>query len=192
MTVTMHRSLNEMRSLCRREKLAQRAQRMRVVVLAMEGFSAEQIAERVGLCRRAVQRWVARFNANDLDGLDDAPGRGKSPLLSSEQEDWLRRRLDAGPTPEDGVCTLRGKDVQRIIEQEFGKIRSLDAMYHLLHKLGYESLKPRPRHPSSNSEAQEAFKKVSRRGSTTSNGSIRIVRYMSSSRTSVALASKEH
>lgn len=191
MNVTLHRSLNEMRSLCRREKSAQRARRMRAVMLAMEGLGAEQIAERVGLCRRAVQQWVARFNAHDLNGLDDAPGRGKSPLLNAEQEDWLKRRLDAGPTPEDGVCTLRGKDVQRIVEQEFGKVRSLDAIYHLLHKLGYESLQPRPRHQAADSDAQDAFKKVSGRGSTTSDGSIRIVRYISSSKTNAALASKE-
>jgi transposase len=112
-------------------------------------------------------------------------------LLNAEQEVWLQRRLDEGPTPEDGVCTLRGKDVQRIVEQEFGKVRSLDAIYYLLHKLGYESFQPRPRHQAANSEAQEAFKKVSPRESTRSSGSIRIVRFMSSSKTNAALANKE-
>lgn len=189
MTVTLHGSLNEMKDLCRREPMATRAQRLRTVMLAMEGFT-EQIAQRVGLCRRAVQGGVERFNADGVDGLSDAPGRGKPPLLTAEQEVWLRRRLDEEPLPEDGVCTLRGKDIQRIVEQEFGKVRSLDAIYYLLHKLGYESLQPRPRHQSADSEAQEAFKKLSPRGSMKSNDSLRIVRFMSSSRTNVALASK--
>jgi DNA-binding NarL/FixJ family response regulator len=56
MTVVLHRSLNEMKELHRRETLANSAQRLRTVVLAMEGHTAEQIAQRVGLCRRAVQQ----------------------------------------------------------------------------------------------------------------------------------------
>ena len=29
-------------------------------------------------------------------------------------------RLEAGPTPEDGVCTFRCQDLRRILEEEFG------------------------------------------------------------------------
>jgi len=39
-----------------------------------------------------------------------------------------------GPTEHDGVCTLRGVDAQRILEQEFGVAYSLHGVYELMHR----------------------------------------------------------
>ena len=100
-----------------------------------------------------------------VKGLRDKPGRGKPPLLNSGDRECFKQRIDAGPTPEDGVCTLRGKDLQRILKEEFGKVRSLDTVYSLLHQLRYSSLVPRPQHRLADPAAQEVFKKSSRRGS---------------------------
>ena len=72
----------------------------------------------------------------------------------------MKQRLDAPPRPEDGVCTLRGLDVRRILEQEFGVLMSLQAVYDLLHRLGYSSLMPRPQHEDANPEVQEFFKEI--------------------------------
>ena len=68
------------------------------------------------------------------------------PPLTPEQEEQVCRRLEAGSTSEDQVCSLRGVDIQRILATEFGVLRSLPATYHLLHRLGYSYLRPRPRH----------------------------------------------
>ena len=70
----------------------------------------------------------------------------------------LRARLDAGPTPADGVCTLRGEDVRRTLAEEFDARYSVDGVYAPLHRLGYSSLAPRPRHRKADAEAQAAFK----------------------------------
>ena len=72
----------------------------------------------------------------------------------------MKQRLDAPPRPEDGVCTLRGLDIRRILEQEFGVLMSLQAVYDLLHRLGYSSLMPRPQHEDANPEVQEFFKEI--------------------------------
>jgi transposase len=68
------------------------------------------------------------------------------------------RRLDAGPRPEDGVCTLRGRDVVAILEREFGVTYSLDGAYDLLERLGYSCLSPRPLHEKADPAAVEQFK----------------------------------
>ena len=78
----------------------------------------------------------------------------------SEQQSQLKARLDSGPTAEDQVCTLRGEDIQRILEQEFGILRKLSSVYYLLHSLGYSSLAPRPRHVKADPARQALFKKV--------------------------------
>lgn len=114
---------------------------------------------------------VQRYNADGLEGLQDKSGRGKPPLLTPEEQARLKQRLDAGPTPEDNVCTLRGKDIQRVLAEEFDKVRSLDTVYSLLHQLGYSSLVPRPQHRQADPEAQADFKKSSRRSWRKSPGS---------------------
>lgn len=70
----------------------------------------------------------------------------------------MKARLDAGPRPSDGVCTLRGKDVVAILEREFGVKYSLDGAYDLLDRLGYSCLSPRPLHEKSDPAAIATFK----------------------------------
>lgn len=154
--------LAELKRLARAEKDARLAKRMQMVVLAIEGFTAPAIAMSLGTSRRTCQHWVRQFNERGLEGLHDKPGRGKPPLLSPEEQKRLEQRIAAGPTPKDGVCTFRGKDIQRILETEFGKVRTLNAVYYLLHWMGYSSLAPRPRHRKAAPEAQATFKKNSR------------------------------
>ena len=135
------------------------------VRLAMTGRTAGQVAAEVLLSQRQVRTWAARYNADGAGGLEDLAGRGRDGPLDPEQAARLVDRLRVGPTEADGVCTLRGEDVRRILREEFGVARSLQAVYDLLHRLGLEPLRPRPRHPEADAAAQEAFKKNSPIGS---------------------------
>jgi transposase len=157
MDVKDHLPLSELKRLERVEKDADRAKRLRIIILGQEGWTAPAVAMAVGLSRRICQRWVRRYNDEGLAGLDDQRGRASKPPLTPEQQDQMRRRLDAGPTAEDEVCSLRGKDVQRILAQEFQLLRSLPAVYHLLHRLGYSCLRPRPRHRKADPDKQAEF-----------------------------------
>lgn len=148
----------ELYRLIAKERHAVRAKRLRAVRLALD---APTVAQRTGYSRRSVQTWVARYNAAGLPGLDDAPGRGTEPPLDADREKRFRARIEAGPTA-DGVATLRGEDFRRVLKDEFGVVRSLGAVYHLLHRLGYSSLTPRPRHPQGDPAKREAFQKSSR------------------------------
>lgn len=163
MYVQDHVSLPELERLAREEKDAKIALRMRMVVLAINGFGANDIALSTGQSRRTCQRWIQRYNEESIAGLRDKPGRGRPPLLTPQEQTQLKQRIDAGPTEADGVCTLRGKDIQRILETEFGKVRSLDTVYYLLHQMGYSSLAPRPQHRNADIAAQEDFKKSSQK-----------------------------
>lgn len=190
MEVATHHTEQQLQRLVERERQAARAKRLRVVLLAKQGFTAPEISTCTGFSRRSVQHWVARYNAEGLAGLATKSGRGRKPPLTPEQEQQLRQRIDAGPQPADGVCTLRGKDVQRILQQEFGQLRSLNGVYSLLHRLGYESLVPRPQHPQGDPAAQELFKKSLARGSQRFKLSIPIAASKSSTKTKRGSASK--
>lgn len=141
-------------------KQAAERQRLRVIRWALDGLTANEVAIQTKLCRRQVQNWLRRFNAEGLTGLEDRVGRGRPCPLSTEQQTQLKARLADGPTLEDQVCTLRGEDIQRILEQEFGILRKLSSVYYLLHSLGYSYLAPRPRHLKADPARQALFKKV--------------------------------
>ena len=163
MHVEPHHTVDQLAELIRAERRAKVARRLDAVRLAMLGHTAAEVGERVLLSDRQVRGWVARYNDGGADALTDRPGRGRKGPLTGTDTERLKARLRAGPTPDDGGgCTLRGEDVVRILAAEFGVVRSRSAVYDLLHRLGFEPLRPRPRHPKADPAAQERFKRGSR------------------------------
>jgi transposase len=165
MHVADHLGLEPLQALADREAGKARFLRLRAVILARAGRSAPEIARALGAGRRTVQEWVRRHNAEGLDGLVDRPGRGRPCRLTEPQLAQLRHRIDAGPTPADGACTLRGPEARALLGREFGAAYSPAAVYFLPHRLGYEPLDPRPRHIKADPAAREEFKKKSATGS---------------------------
>jgi transposase len=141
------------------ERDALRRDRYRAVLLALEGEEADAIAEELGRARRSVQDWAYAYRDGGVDAVQPKRRKGREPRLSRDREAELLARLDAGPTEADGgVCTLRGKDVVRILEREFCVKYTLAGAYELLERLGYSCLAPRPRHEKGDPAAQEQFR----------------------------------
>ena len=57
---------------------------------------------------------------SDLSGLEDRRGHASRSSLTPEQEVAVRQRIESESTEVDQVCSLRGKDFQRILAEEFG------------------------------------------------------------------------
>jgi len=165
MHVEPHHTAEELAARIRREPRAKLARRLTAIRLALLGQAPEQVGPQVLLSARQVRTWISRYNASGLGGLLDREGRGRKGPLTAEQEQRLRQRLRAGPTEADGVCSLRGADVRRVLEEEFGVLRCLQAVYGLMHRLGFEPLRPRPRHPKGDPARREEFKKSCPRSS---------------------------
>lgn len=190
MHVEAHHTADELRELIRAEPRARIARRLQAVLGALEGATSPALALRVQMSERTVRECVFCYNREGLDGLEDQPGRGRKKALTDAQEELLKARIHAGATDADGVCTLRGEDVRRILKDEFGVVRSLQTAYNLLHKLGFSVLQPRPQHPDADPAAQEEFKKNSRKSSKKSRPTTRGTRSKSGSKTKPASARK--
>jgi transposase len=162
MHVADHHRIEELDRLVRAESKGKVRDRIRAVALAKEGQSTPQIVKALKLPRRSVQRWVARYNQQDVAGLRQHKGGGAKSRLKADQHERLRARLDAGPTAQDEVCAWSGAAIARLLEKEFNVVLKRDAVYKLLHRMNYSWLCPRPRHPKSDPAAQDAFKKTSR------------------------------
>jgi transposase len=160
MTVTLREASDRqsLEQLVHQETNAKQRDRYRAVVLATQNLQGDEIAARLGRSPRFVDKWVGRYRKQGLAGLRPRKQPGRKPKLTAEQEQQLKARLDAGATAADGLCTLRGKDLCRLIEKEFGVVHTLGGIYDVLRRLGYSSLSPRPRHRKNDPAAMESFK----------------------------------
>jgi transposase len=151
--------LDRLREHVSAERGALQRDRYRAVFLAaQDALEGDEIARRVGRSPRFVDEWVGRYRRGGLAGLAPRRPPGQRPKLGPEQEAKLKERLAAGPTDADGVCTLRGRDVVRILEAEFGVRHTIGSIYSVLRRIGYSCLTPRPRHEENDPGAVAAFK----------------------------------
>lgn len=143
----------------KKEKDARVRTRTHAMRMILSGKTVPVAAEALALGEWQLRKWVHRFNAEGLSGLRDRPHPGQPPKLSLDKVDDFKQRILKGATDIDRVCALRGKDIQRILSEEFGAKYSVWGVYVLLHRLKFSSLVPRPRHPEADIAAQEEFKK---------------------------------
>jgi len=134
-------------------------QRLLAVRLVAMGNTVPQAAKSIGLKQRQTRNWIHRFNAEGVNGLRDSPRPGQPVKLPRQKEQAFRERIEKGTIQKDPTRNLRVKDIQRILTEEFGADYCLGGTYFLLHRLGFSSLVPRPRHPQSDPQAQAKFKK---------------------------------
>jgi len=80
--------------------------RSEIVLLSAEGLTQQQIAERLGISRLQVGRWVGRFATERLAGLRDAPGRGRKPWLAGGAAQQVVERA-VTPPPHLGRWSCR-------------------------------------------------------------------------------------
>lgn len=147
------------------ESNAKQRDRYRVVLLAGEGLGPEpelervQIAAAVGRSRQFVDQWVGRYRRAGLEALTPKRQPGAPPKLTPQQQQELIALLEAGPDPAEGLAAYNGPILREKIKGRFGKLYSLPGLYDLLHRLGYNDLMPRPKHPDTDPAALEEFKK---------------------------------
>jgi len=166
-------AVEELTASMRVEKKAINQLRLRAVLAVARGQHIPEVAQALTVSQRTLRDWVHRYNQQSVAGLVDQR-RGRQCRLSDEQLKALGDRIRAGPRDEDGVCSLRGVDIQHILKGEYNTAYTLDGVYRLLnHQLKMSYLKPRPLHRKTDTQAQEAFKKTSRRRSKKSSRHIR-------------------
>jgi transposase len=68
-----------------RKRGAGLVRRAQIIVHAVEGLTAPEIAARMSLCGKTVRFWLNRFNERGLDGLEEDVRSGRPPTYSAEQ-----------------------------------------------------------------------------------------------------------
>ena len=81
--------------------------RARIILGLAQGLSHEEMAKEQSVSLLAIGRWRKRWAAKGLEGLQDAPGRGRKPRLSARA---VGRALSLARTraPHGGPWSVRG------------------------------------------------------------------------------------
>ena len=155
-------SASDLRREAARCRDANAARRMLALALVLEGHSREAAARHTGMDRQTLRDWVHRYNAQGLAGLRNRPHPGPKPRLTPEQLAELDKLVEQGPDPaRDGVVRWRRVDLQALIKARFEVELHERSVGKVLRRLGFTRLSVRPKHPASDPEAQERFKKGS-------------------------------
>lgn len=146
------------------------AMRVRLLGLAhiKDGTSYRKTAEMVKKSYPSVQNWVNRFVEEGLEGLRDKEGKGKKTFLPKDKEPELRKLIVETQSEMRGG-RLIGTDIQKIVEDQFGVVYSLSSTYELLDRINVVCVSSRSKHPKSDMEKQESFKKDFKKKSCRSN-----------------------
>lgn len=134
--------------------------RVRLLGLQMlkEGATFTAVASVLNVVYTTVKEWALRFINNGLNGLRDLPGRGKKQFFPMEHKDALALEIEKMQQQKKGG-RVTGKEIKLLLEKKYNAHYGLGGTYKLLDKCKIVWITGRSKHPKSNLEEQEIFKK---------------------------------
>jgi transposase len=114
--------------LIAKESNVMQRDRLRSVLLVLQGRETLVVADAVGRSRRFVQRWAYAYRDGGIEAVRKRKAPGRQRRLTPEQEARFVKRVKAGALPGDGVSSLRGPQMRTILDREFGKTFSLNGI----------------------------------------------------------------
>ena len=154
-------SADALRVLAREEKTGRVVARMLAIAHALDGVGRAEAARLAGLDRQALRDTVVRYNAEGLAGLYDRLPPGRSEWLNADEQAKLKELILERPDLSRDGCVEWTLPVlcEEVIAGRFGKTLHPASLSRIVRRLGLSRQKTRPRHPKSDEEAQQAFKK---------------------------------
>lgn len=153
-----------LKSLLKQAKTKSEFQRIQAVYLRVAtDMVPEDIADALGWHPGTVRNIHSLYlrRGEDAFQLTVRGGRHRENL-TKEEEDLLLAPFLADAA-EGGVIVVSG--IKAAYEQKLGRSVPKSTVYRMLARHDWRQIVPRPRHPKSNVEEQEAFKKTSRQSS---------------------------
>ena len=137
-------------------------QALAVLLPAELNTSLEQTARMIGVGRATVARLQSDFRRRrDADNAKRPSWGGRRRTLMSEQEEQDFLRPWAEQALAGGVLVL--SPIRAALAQRLGRKVATSVVYRFLARHGWRKVAPDTRHPNSDPQIQEAWKKNSRK-----------------------------
>jgi transposase len=124
----------------------------------VEPRKAEEIARHCGVSKATVHAVISRYNRAGAAAIETPGkgGRGRQYLTLEEEQKFLAPFFAQAECGE--IAT--GGQIWQAFEQRVRHAVDDSTIYRLLHRHGWRKVMPRPRHPKSDLNTQEQFKKT--------------------------------
>src|SRR3954471_10445844 len=128
-----------------RREVGRVSERMHAVLLSARGYDVGQIASILEYDEATVRRWLERFEAEGLEGLQDRPRSGRPRSAGAAAQDSVRRAMEAGPENcgHPGVALWTVALLQMHLLVGLGLQLSRSSVRRLVHAMGYAWRRPR-------------------------------------------------
>lgn len=134
-----------------------------ILLPALLGSTLEQTANFLGVSRATVPRMQKRFRTQFVGPLPASPrnwgGRRRQLMTPEEEATFLQPWLEKASRGEMVVAS----PIRAALSQRLQKNIAASVVYKLLARHGWRKVAPDTRHPKSDPEIQEAWKKNSRK-----------------------------
>lgn len=146
--------VSKLQELYKQERDADLRERLLIVTWLRKGKTTYEVADLLGCPQSKVVYWKQRFEKEGLEGLRTRPRLGQPKKLSEELQSRIVRKLEENPYG----WTTRG--VMEVIRRDSSVKYSERHVIRLMHKWGFERIKPRQRHVLADEiERKKFFKK---------------------------------
>ena len=151
--------LEQAKGLLSKAKTAEELRQAQAVVMPLEfGLSIEQTARAIGVSTGWACQLRNRFireGGIPKEGKQLRGGRRRENMTLEEEEAFLAPFFDKAK--EGGILVV--SEIKNALDQRLGRNVALASAYNLLHRHDWHKLAPDKRHPKSNADAQEDWKK---------------------------------
>lgn len=118
-----------------------------------------EVARFLEVSRDTVSRWIKRFRADGVAGLQDRPKGHNPSKLSPEQRQEITTWLANGRNAQGKPVHWTLEKLQQALQQEYDISLSLMPLWCHVRQLGFRQRVPRPRHTRADRQKQDTFKK---------------------------------
>jgi transposase len=124
------------------------------------GMTETDVCQLIGKTHKTIRKWRKIYEESGIDGLlSIASGRGRRSRLNLNEH--LCEDIKSLQEGRDGG-RIRCQDIVDLVHSKYGVQYTTSGMYHVLKRLGFSWITSRSKHPKSDPEAMEAFKKTSK------------------------------
>jgi len=128
------------------EEDAKVKERILMNVRLLEGKSTYEVGDELHCVPSKVQYWKTRFREERVEGLRDRPRSGRPRLLSRRKEEMIQRIIEGPRVSKEGVSSWTTTHVRALIRRRAGVAYTRRHIIRLMHRWGFEKIKPRPEH----------------------------------------------
>ena len=149
-------------SIAKKEPHARTRQRFLILSHLKEGKSITEDSNNFRVSRVAIHEWLNRLASEGINGLREKEGRGTNLKLSADKHEAFKKAVLVLQHNRNGG-RIRGEDILKLMKEKFEVDCSIDTVYRTLSRVNLVWITGRSIYPKANLEAQEAFKKTSRK-----------------------------